>query len=266
MLCTALLVGATITPSLDSDVARRPDGSWLRERTHLEAVYAGLSDADPSASKWMHYLEIYEKHLARFRGTDAVICEVGVNTGGSLAAYRKYFGEGVTLIGVDLFNASFMQGNPTYGRPRMFYGDQGSPAFWRWFKAQVPRLDVLIDDGGHTAHLQVTTLEEMLPHIAPGGVFLTEDIIDIQKQNSIVRHVAAKYVTGTEEGLFPFHFHAKLTQTKLTPAQRSLFSVSFYANVIAVEKLSVNRSVLRTFTHRSPIQRTGTRPRGTRMG
>ena len=142
---------------------------------------------------------------------------------------------------------------------------QGSAAFWRSFRERVPRFDVLIDDGGHTAKLQVTTLEEMLPHLAPGGVLLTEDIIDVNKPASIVRHVAAKYVTG-EGGLFPFLWSRHLTQKRLTPAQQSLFSISFYAHVLVFEKLSVNRSVLRPINHNSGITRTGERPRGTHMG
>ena len=266
----AMLVLSVLTPKrgelpLEANVSKRPEGSWLNSRTELEAVYDSLTDADPSASKWVHYFEIYERHLTRFRGQDVTICEVGVNMGGSLAAYRKYFGERATIIGVDVFNSSFMEDNPVYGRPRMFYGDQGSREFWRSFRQLVPRLDVLIDDGGHTAHLQVTTLEEMLPHLAPGGVLLTEDIIDVKAQKSIVRHVAAKYVTG-EGGLYPFHFHAMLTQKRLTPAQQMLFSVSFYANVLVFEKLSTNRSLTRPIDHKSPITRTGERPKGTRMG
>ena len=143
-------------------------------------------------SKWVHYFEIYERHLARFRGEAATICEVGVNTGGSLKAYH-YFGERAAIIGVDVFNSSFMEDNPVYGRPRMFVGDQGSAAFWRSFRERVPRLDVLIDDGGHTATLRVTTLEECC--LAPGGVLLTEDIIDVN--NGVDRAPRRrKYVTG----------------------------------------------------------------------
>ena len=52
----------------------------------------------------------------------------------------------------------------------------------------------------------------------------------------------------------------------MTPAQQSLFSISFYAHVLVFEKLSVNRSVLRPIAHYSGITRTGERPRGTHMG
>ena len=67
--------------------------------------------------------------------------------------------------------------NPNCGSPkRVFIGDQGSPQFWQNFKSQVPRLDVILDDGGHLPHLQNVTLHEIYPHLSRGGVYLTEDL------------------------------------------------------------------------------------------
>jgi hypothetical protein len=40
----------------------------------------------------------------------------------------------------------------------------------------VPKVDILIDDGGHEPEQQSISLEEMLPHLAPGGVYMCEDI------------------------------------------------------------------------------------------
>lgn len=34
----------------------------------------------------------------------------------------------------------------------------------------------MLDDGGHEAYQQIPTLEELLPHMAPGGVYICEDI------------------------------------------------------------------------------------------
>lgn len=59
---------------------------------------------------------------------------------------------------------------------RVLVGDQGSPAFWASFRQEVPRVDILIDDGGHTIEQMKTTLLEMLPHLSKTGVYMTEDI------------------------------------------------------------------------------------------
>jgi len=42
-------------------------------------------------------------------------------------------------------------------------GDQADRGFWKRFKQEHPRIDVLIDDGGHQPEQQLATLEEMLP-------------------------------------------------------------------------------------------------------
>lgn len=59
---------------------------------------------------------------------------------------------------------------------RVFIGDQQDRAFWQVFKKEVPRVDIVIDDGGHQVEQQIATREELLPHLQPGGVFLCEDL------------------------------------------------------------------------------------------
>ena len=58
----------------------------------------------------------------------------------------------------------------------VFIGDQADRAFWKQFKEKVPAIDIIVDDGGHQVDQQVATLEELLPHLRPGGVYLCEDI------------------------------------------------------------------------------------------
>ena len=44
--------------------------------------------------KWHHYLEIYHRHFAAFRGRSPVVLEIGVFHGGSLQMWHHYFGRG----------------------------------------------------------------------------------------------------------------------------------------------------------------------------
>ena len=76
----------------------------------------------------------------------------------------------------------------------MFIGDQGDRSFWTRVKQAVPTIDILIDDRGHFPEQQRITLEGMLPHIAPGGVCLCEDIHGVFNQ-------FAAYVQGLASGL-----------------------------------------------------------------
>jgi hypothetical protein len=138
----------------------------------LEA-YAEAHETGPGIFKWQHYYEIYERHLSRFRGQDVQLVEIGVAGGGSLGMWRDYLGPTARICGIDVdpgcrrFEADGIE---------IVIGDQGDPAFWGSFLHSHPRIDIVIDDGGHLPEQQAVTLESLLPAIRPGGVYVCEDI------------------------------------------------------------------------------------------
>lgn len=57
----------------------------------------------PRFHTWNVYLEAYHNHLHRFRGKSKVVfMEVGVQSGGKIAAIRDYIGPGLEYIGIDV--------------------------------------------------------------------------------------------------------------------------------------------------------------------
>jgi hypothetical protein len=147
-------------------VPGQPADNPLRE-------YFKANRTGPGIWKWDHYFDAYHRHLQAFRGRSPRMAEVGIYSGGSLGMWADYFGPGCELIGVDIEPAC-----KAYERPgvRVMIGDQADRAFWRRFRQEVPSLDILIDDGGHTSEQQIATLEEVLPYLAPGGIYICEDI------------------------------------------------------------------------------------------
>lgn len=127
----------------------------------------------PGIWKWQHYFDIYDRHFSRFRGREVHILEVGIHSGGSLEMWQDYFGPQARIYGVDIQPGCKAYEN---GAVKIFIGDQADRGFWRRFKAQIPVLDIVIDDGGHHANQQIATFEELLPHLRPGGVYLCEDL------------------------------------------------------------------------------------------
>ena len=123
--------------------------------------------------KWHHYFEIYHRHLARYRGRSPIVLEIGVFHGGSLEMWRDYFGAGVRLIGIDVDPRCRAYAD---AQTTILIGDQADRAFLAEVRQRVPRIDVLIDDGGHRMHQQLTTFEELNPHVADAGVYLCEDL------------------------------------------------------------------------------------------
>lgn len=138
----------------------------------LEAYFDAHTEG-PGITKWRHYFHIYERHLERFRGRPVCVLEIGVLGGGSLQMWRDYLGPETRVYGVDVNPASKeLAGDGV----EIFIGDQGDRSFWERFLESAPTIDIVIDDGGHLPLQQTVTLESLLPHIEPGGVYICEDI------------------------------------------------------------------------------------------
>jgi cephalosporin hydroxylase len=123
--------------------------------------------------KWMHYFDIYERHFSPFRGKPVNVVEFGVSHGGSLQMWKEYFGPRAHITGVDIMPKCAQLAED---RIDVVIGDQEDRAFLRSLARKLGSVDVLIEDGGHTAAQQIHTFEEFWPYIADGGVFLVEDL------------------------------------------------------------------------------------------
>ena len=123
--------------------------------------------------KWRHYFEIYDRHLSKYRGTDVHIMEIGVYHGGSLQMWKHYFGPKAKLYGVDINpNCKKLEENQI----QIFIGDQEDREFLRTIVKNIPKIDILIDDGGHKMKQQKSTFEELFNHIDRNGIYLCEDL------------------------------------------------------------------------------------------
>ncbi len=122
--------------------------------------------------KWAHYFPIYSRHFAPYRGRPVRILEIGIYRGGSLDMWRWYFGDQVTLVGVDIDEDARAASDP---RHVVEIGDQTDADFLRRVAEQHGPFDIIIDDGGHEMQQQIVTTETLFPLLADGGVFLVED-------------------------------------------------------------------------------------------
>ena len=194
--------------------------------------YFDANREGPGIWKWRHYFDVYHRHLARFVGRPVNVLEVGVYSGGSLGMWRSYFGPAATIYGMDIEPAC--KAYETDG-VRVVIGDQADRGFWRRFRADVPGLDVVIDDGGHETHQQVATIEELLPHLRPGGVFICEDV------HGLTNGFAA-YAMGLAQNLHAFDVGEEQGNPerrifiRATPFQAAVRSVHVYPYVVVIER------------------------------
>jgi hypothetical protein len=181
----------------------------------------------PGIWKWRHYFAIYHRHLARFRDKNVHMLEVGVYSGGSLSMWRSYFGPTARIYGVDIEPACKIYESAGV---RIFIGNQASSAFWSNFRQQVPELDIVIDDGGHRPYQQIATLEALLPHLRPGGVYICEDVEGMT--NPFLAYVAGLV------GRLNAAQSATSKPVATTAFQQAIAGVHFYPYVVVIEKRS----------------------------
>lgn len=141
-----------------------------QELSELEREF--LTGVHNRSFKWLHYFEIYNRHLSPYYGKDVTVMEVGVYQGGSLQLWKKVFGPRAQIIGVDIMPECKKLEDEQI---QIYIGDQTDRSFWKELKERIPQVDILIDDGGHEMKQQIVTFEEMFPFVKENGVYLCED-------------------------------------------------------------------------------------------
>jgi cephalosporin hydroxylase len=124
-------------------------------------------------TKCSHYFDIYDRHFHRFRNKPVTILEIGVGFGGSLQMWKSYFGKQATIIGVDI---KPICKTVEEEQIHVFIGSQSDKAFLAELKKQIPKVDILIDDGSHIMDQQIICFEELFEIIDENGIYLCEDL------------------------------------------------------------------------------------------
>lgn len=120
----------------------------------------------------MHYFDIYERHLERFRSAAPVMLEIGVSGGGSLAMWKDYLGPGARIVGIDIDPACKAHEAENI---EVSIGSQDDPALIRQLLQKYPHLDVVLDDGSHMNSHMTRSFGLLYGHVAPRGIYIVED-------------------------------------------------------------------------------------------
>lgn len=136
----------------------------------------------PDTDKYWHgYATFYARHLRRHRLRRRRVLEIGVGglggydnrtIGGSLRYWRDYFPR-ARVVGLDI-QAKDVSLGP---RVSVVCGDQSSPEdLGRAIRALGGPPEIVIDDGSHVGAHQWASFEHLFPLMAPGGVYVIEDL------------------------------------------------------------------------------------------
>jgi hypothetical protein len=206
--------------------------------------------------KWLHYFDIYERHFSRFRNKEIVILEIGVFQGGSLQMWKNYFGEKARIYGIDIDPRckQVEEQNVT-----VFIGSQSDRQFLREVKRQIPKVDILIDDGGHTMDQQIVSYEELFDVVKDDGVYLCEDLHTSYwpsfgggyKRKGTFIEYSKNFIDYLNA------YHSKQRALKVNDFTQTVDSVHYYDSIIVIEKTKRTPPVDKmtgtlTFEYRTP--------------
>ena len=185
--------------------------------------------------KWVHYFDIYDRHFARFKDKEITILEIGISQGGSLQMWKNYFGKKAKIYGVDI--------NPQCRELeeeniKIFIGSQSDRKFLREIKKSIPKVDILIDDGGHYMQQQIITFEELFDHVKETGVYLCEDLHTsywINFGGGYKRHGTFIQYSKNFIDLLNAH-HSQQSALKVNKFTESVNSIHYYDSILVVEK------------------------------
>jgi len=191
--------------------------------------------------KWKHYFEIYDRHFSRFRNTDVHIVELGVFYGGSLQMWKHYFGPQCKIFGIDI-EPQCKQSEEE--QIEIYIGDQEDRQFLKHLAKTIPRIDILIDDGGHTMNQQINTFEELFPYISPNGVYLCEDLHTSYwppygggyKKNDTFIEYSKNFIDYINA------WHIEPTgMLNVTDFTKSVHSLHYYDSILVIEKRQIEK-------------------------
>ena len=157
----------------------------------LKQIYKEMYDLAVSEGNEIHhsdkdtnhtYVDIYENILAPYRDKSITLVEIGVNYGYSMLAWQKYFSDGV-FYGIDIQNIAKHREGYNYIVKNINNTNEILDAIGE------TEFDIVIDDGSHGINEQQSALSIFYPRLKTGGLFIIEDIQNIDE----TRHEFEKY-------------------------------------------------------------------------
>jgi GT2 family glycosyltransferase/SAM-dependent methyltransferase len=125
------------------------------------------------SDKWEQYLAIYDAELRPWQQRGVSLLEIGVQNGGSMQVWAKYFGPDSNLIGLDIDERILQLDHPE--NVELLVVDATDSA--QLSAALGDRtFDIILDDGSHFSSDISNSFRHLFSRLAPGGKYIIEDL------------------------------------------------------------------------------------------
>ncbi|UXM94892.1 class I SAM-dependent methyltransferase [Bartonella sp. HY329] len=127
------------------------------------------------SDKWSIYIKTYHNQLSSYQDKDINMLEVGIQNGGSLEIWAKYFKNAGVILGCDIDpKCANLKFDDT--RINVLVGDISKPSTKERISATCTEFDIIIDDGSHKSSDIIATFCSYFPDLKDGGLFIIEDL------------------------------------------------------------------------------------------
>src|SRR5688500_13843298 len=144
----------------------------MNDRT-LKSIYHDHRDKE--SDKWALYISEYDRLFYELRDREINVLEIGVQNGGSLEIWARYFEKAKKVIGCDIDpNCHSLNFDDT--RITVVLGDANIDATENAILSKARDYDLIIDDGSHRSSDVIQSFVRYFPHLSDCGLFVVEDL------------------------------------------------------------------------------------------
>lgn len=154
----------------------------LRQIINLNPILNAGDDTVGTDKDTLHnFIDgFYEENFVKYKDKKINLLEIGINAGGSLFLWSKYFENG-NIYGIEVNDKikPYFKGLPNI---RYIFSDAYNENTIKY----LPEFDIIIDDGPHSLESQMYCISNYSNKLKNGGIIVVEDIqnpqhIDILK-------------------------------------------------------------------------------------
>jgi glycosyltransferase involved in cell wall biosynthesis len=127
------------------------------------------------SDKWSIYLSEYDRLFSSYREQPIRMLEIGIQNGGSLEIWSKYFQNANILVGCDI-NPDCAKLTYEDNRIHVVVNDANSDVAEDEIFGHSKVFDLIIDDGSHTSGDIVKSFARYFHCLSDGGIFIAEDL------------------------------------------------------------------------------------------
>ena len=127
------------------------------------------------SDKWELYLQEYDRLLLPYRDLPIALLEIGIQNGGSLEIWSRYFKNARKLVGCDINTAC---NRLIFEDPRIsvVVGNAVDFQIYESIRKEAGNFDLIIDDGSHTSSDIIKAFARYFPLLNDDGLFVAEDL------------------------------------------------------------------------------------------